>query len=128
MVIDESLTIYELVQASGLSLDCAKKTSKMIEKTFINYLQKKSNPTVGDEHSVVNEKEVCQKIMESCDLKRDEESKLRKIVQTCFKNFYFRQKSFEFKVWYFHLTANGELNTEFILVFFLIRNRQSASF
>lgn len=103
MVIDESITVYELFKESGISLEHAEKSAKIIENFFNEYTRKK-NLKIGDQQTSskamekILERDVCLKIMQSCDLTREQDQKLRKIVQICFKNFYFREKSYKFKV------------------------------
>lgn len=105
MIIDESVTIYELFKESGISLEHAKKSAKIMENSFMEYARKKNvNKGKGDQQKSAKametllERDVCRKIMQSCDLTREQDQKLRKIVQSCFKNFYFREKSYKFKV------------------------------
>lgn len=105
MVIDESVTVYELFKESGISLEHAKKSAKIIENSFKEYTQNK-NMKQGDQAKSskamekILEKDVCRKILQSCDLTREQDQQLRKIVQMCFKSFYFREKAYTFKVWY----------------------------
>lgn len=99
MVIDESVTVYELFKESGIGLEHAKKSAKIIEKSFNEYARNKHTKT-EEKSSKIMERDVCRKIMQSCDLTREQDQKLRKIVQMCFKNFYFREKTYQFKVCY----------------------------
>lgn len=105
MVIDESITVYELFKESGISLENAEKSAKIIEN-FLNEYSKKKNKKSGDlpnspkAMEKILERDVCRQIMQSCNLSREQDGKLRKIVQMCFKNFYFREKSYKFKVRY----------------------------
>lgn len=99
MVIDDSVTIYELFKESGIALEHAKKSAKIIETSFNEYARNK-HMKAGDREksSKIMERDVCRKIMQSCDLTREQDQKLRKIVQMCFKSYYFREKSYKFKV------------------------------
>lgn len=103
MVIDESLTVYELFKESGISMENAKTSAKIIENSFKEYKRNK-NTNAGDQQQSskamekILERDVCRKIMQSCDLTREQDQNLRKIVQMCFKSFYFREKSYKLKV------------------------------
>lgn len=103
MIIDESVTVYELFKESGISVELAEKSAKIIENSFIEYARNKNKKPVDQQTSSKNmekilERDVCRKIMQSCDLTREQDQNLRKIVQMCFKNFYFREKSYKLKV------------------------------
>lgn len=105
MVIDESVTVYELFKESGISLENAERSAKIIENFFNEYARNKNKKSGDQQNSSkamekILERDVCRKIMQSCDLTREQDQQLRKIVQMCFKNFYFREKSYKFKVSY----------------------------
>lgn len=108
MIIDESVTVYELFKESGISVELAEKSAKIIENSFIEYARNKNKKPVDQTSSKAMEKilerDVCRKIMQSCDLTREQDQNLRKIVQMCFKNFYFREKSYKLKVFYKSMT------------------------
>ncbi len=104
MVIDESVTVYELFKESGISVEHAETSAQIMEKIFNEYARKKQIKSNDQEEEPMKsmekilERDVCQKIMQSCDLTREQDLKLRKIVQICFKNFYFREKTYKLKV------------------------------
>lgn len=101
-VIDESVTVYELFKESGISTEHAEKSAQIMENYFNEYAKKKKiNESVNHQEQPIDkflERDVCRKILESCNLTREQDQKLRKIVQICFKNFYFREKTYKLKV------------------------------
>lgn len=104
-VIDESIMVIELFKENGISLENAKRSAKIIENSFNEYARnKKKAKATGEqkqsskEMEKLLERDVCYKIMQSCNLTREQDQQLRKIVQICFKNFYFREKSYKLKV------------------------------
>ncbi|KAJ6635054.1 Abnormal spindle-like microcephaly-associated protein like [Pseudolycoriella hygida] len=103
MVIDESITVHELFEESGITLEQARKSAQIMEKSFHEFAKNKKMK-YGDQKTAENttekllEKDICRKIMKSCDLTREQDQKLRKIVQMCFKSFYFREKTYRLKL------------------------------
>lgn len=105
VVIDDSIAIYDMFKESGISVEHAETSAKIIEKYFNDFARKKEKKSDSAEQQneikskeMVLERDVCRKIMESCNLTREQDQKLRRIVQICFKNFYFREKAYKLKV------------------------------
>lgn len=97
------MTVIELFKESGISVENAEKSAQIIENHFNEYVRSKNmksdeqKPQNGNMEKIL-ERDVCRKIMQSCNLTREQDQKLRKIVQTCFKNYYFREKTYKLKV------------------------------
>ncbi|XP_037038646.1 abnormal spindle-like microcephaly-associated protein homolog [Bradysia coprophila] len=103
IVIDDRLTIYEQFKECGISVEHAETSAKIIESYF-NEFKRNKDRKCDDQgkpiksREVILERDVCRKIMQACNLTREQDQQLRKIVQNCFKNFYFREKAYKLKM------------------------------
>lgn len=89
----------------GISAEHAEISAKIIESYFDEFKRNKESKSDDQgkqvkSKEVILERDVCRKIMQTCNPTREQDQQLRKIVQTCFKNFYFREKAYKFKVKY----------------------------
>lgn len=98
-IISLSMTIADLLQGIGISVEKSKKSASIIEASLKKHI---GNTDSGDslaKNSLVIERDIFLELIEVCQFSKDDVHCVRKIIQSCFKNYYFQEKEFALKVW-----------------------------
>lgn len=98
-VCDISMTISDLLFATGISTDTAKTSAKIIETAMRESIYNDKQDDVHiNESTLVLEKHILRQLIEKCNFTKEDIAKIQQIIQVCFKNYYFHEKGYTMKV------------------------------
>lgn len=82
---------------TNISLTDAQQTANTIERAICQSFERNQHQ-LNTDMALVYEKDVLQELIDSGHFRQEDLKKLQQIVQVCFKNYYYREKEFVFKV------------------------------
>lgn len=98
------MTICDMMRHVGISRDQAEQSGHIMEKEFKHAMttEPRDGTSITEENALIVEGSILEKLRSKLGFGMDELCKTQRIIQVCFKDFYFREKEFALKVYIMH--------------------------
>lgn len=99
-LVDLSMTISDMMRHVGISRQQAESSAKILEQLFKQSMIDEHPEEISftEDSAMILEGSILDKLRSKLGFSMEELRKTQKIIQVCFKDFYFREKSFTLKV------------------------------